>query len=237
MYAKPATPHPKARHRLPPTLVCVGVLATIWLWPAVAATPKARPTLTAAAPSAGDAVLGKAKSETERCQECHGADGQGNHAEPGAKFARLAGQYPEYLVKQMRDFRSGARQQDVMGIMARSVDAADVADIAAYFASLQKMRGEVGQVNAAGRNLYSHGDDKRGIVSCVQCHGDAGQGKSAGIETVPRVGGQDSAYLERQLRDWRSGDRRNSTGEVMNRIARSLTDADIKSLAHYLSEQ
>ncbi len=185
--------------------------------------------------TAGNALLGQAKSEAERCQECHGANGQGTSAEPGSKFARLAGQHPEYVLKQMRDFRSGARQQDVMGIMARSVDAADVADIAAYFASQQKMRGAIGVVNTAARDLYLHGDDKRGILACAQCHGEAGQGKAAGAETVPMVGGQDPGYLERQLRDWRSGDRRNSKDQTMNRVAKSLTDAEIKSLAHYLS--
>src|SRR2546430_1342452 len=86
----------------------------------------------------GDAVAGKLKSETERCQECHGVDGNG----VDGKFARLAGQYPEYIVKQIRNFRTGARKHDFMSMMAKSIDDLDLADIAAYFSSQQKMKGD-----------------------------------------------------------------------------------------------
>ena len=221
--------------RMRKACVWLGLLATVWAGSAMAATPKAKPTPAAAILSTGNALLGKDKSEAERCQECHGVDGQGTSTEPGAKFARLAGQYPEYLVKQMRNFRSGERKHDVMSIMARSVEPADVIDMAAYFASQKKMHGEPGPLDAAGRALYLQGDSSRGILACAQCHGEDGQGRSVGAEKFPVLGGQDWRYLEKQLQDWRSGDRSNSPGGVMNSIAKSLTDAEIKSLANYLS--
>jgi len=215
-------------------LVLVPALAAAF--PAMAQTkvrPKAEAAVTAA--PRGDAVLGKAKSEAERCQECHGPQGQGSLSEPEGKFAKLAGQYPDYVVKQIRDFRSGARKNDVMAIMARSIDDADVADIAAYFAAQERMRGDGKGGSTDARQLYAQGDAARNIVACASCHGEQGQGKSAGKEQFPVIGGQDARYLERQLTDWRAGERRNSPGAVMNRVAQSLSDREIKSLAAYLA--
>lgn len=175
------------------------------------------------AASAGNVEAGRIKSESERCQECHGADGNGN-GEDG-KFARLAGQYPAYIVKQLQDFRSGARKHDTMMIMARSLDEPDLADIAAYYGGLPAMRGEATQVDtAAAQRLFA---------ACVACHG--AQGKGNGNAAFPVIGGQDVKYLRNQLLAWRSGERRNSPGGAMNEATKELTDAEIDVLAHYLS--
>jgi cytochrome c553 len=181
----------------------------------------------------GDAVAGRIKSESERCQECHGADGNG-HGHEGL-FAKLAGQYPEYIVKQIRNFRSGERKHDFMSMMAKSVDDADVADIATYFASLPAMRGDGGNDSAVGKKLFAEGDAGRNIAACASCHGAQGKGGVAGNVISPLIAGQDARYLEKQLLDWRSGERKNSTGGVMNAAAKSLTDAEIQALVHYLS--
>ena len=171
----------------------------------------------------GNVEAGRIKSESERCQECHGADGNGN-GEDG-KFARLAGQYPAYIVKQLQDFRSGARKHDYMMIMAKSLEEADIADIAAYYGGLPSMRGETTQVDtAAAQRLFA---------ACAACHG--AQGKGNGNAAFPVIGGQDVKYLRNQLLAWRSGERRNSPGGAMNDATRHLTDAEIDVLAHYLS--
>jgi len=210
-------------------------LALPAVFPAAAQT-KARPKVeTVAAAPRGNAVVGKEKSEAERCQECHGPQGQGSLSEPEGKFAKLAGQHPDYIVKQVRDFRSGARRNDVMAIMARSIDDADLADIAAYFAAQERMRGEGAGGNAQARQLFAQGDAARGISACATCHGEHGQGRSAGKERYPVIGGQDARYLEKQLVDWRAGERRNSPGTVMNQVAKSLTDLEIKALAGYIA--
>lgn len=125
-------------------LLCL--MAALPLWALAAGTPVRRgATLQAATamPRPGDAALGQHKADAERCIECHGADGQGHgHSNgPEGKFARLAGQQAAYIVKQIQDFRSGARKHDQMAIMARSITDEDAADIAAYFASLPSMRG------------------------------------------------------------------------------------------------
>jgi len=188
--------------------------------------------LAGAAPAAnkGDVDRGRAKAESERCIECHGADGKGNGLD--GKFARLAGQYPAYLVKQLDDFRSGARRHDLMGIMARSLDAPDLADIAAYYAAQQRMHGADGAAPDAARRLYVEGDAARGIASCAGCHG--AQGEGAGAAGFPVIGGQEVKYLQNQLRAWRSGERTNSAGGVMNAVAKGLTDAEIEALSHYV---
>jgi cytochrome c553 len=172
---------------------------------------------------AGDVAAGRIKSESERCQECHGADGNGN-GEDG-KFARLAGQHPAYIVKELQDFRSGARKHDVMMIMARSLDESDLADIAAYYGGLPAMRGAAMPADAeAAQRLFA---------ACAACHGV--QGKGNGNAAFPVIGGQDAKYLRTQLLAWRSGERRNSPGGAMNDAAKGLTDAEIDLLAHYLS--
>lgn len=180
----------------------------------------------------GDPVAGRIKSESERCQECHGVDGNG-HGHEG-KFAKLAGQYPAYIVKQIQDFRSGARKHDFMTMMAKSVEDADVVDIAAYFASQPTMR-EEGAGNPLGKKLFVEGDTGRNLPACASCRGAQGKGNVAGKLTYPAIAGQDARYLEKQLLDWRSGDRKNSVSGTMNTIAKSLTDAEIQALVQYLS--
>lgn len=185
----------------------------------------------------GDAIAGKEKSDSERCIECHSIDPRtsGPNNGTGGKFAKLTGQSSAYIVKQIRDFRSGARRHDFMAMMARSVDDADIADIAAYFAGLPVMRGDGARDVAPARELYLRGDPARGVTACVECHGDAGKGRAAGAATAPVIGGQEAHYLERQLTEWRSGERHNSADGAMNRVTQTLTDREIQALASYLA--
>jgi len=186
----------------------------------------------------GDPVAGKLKAEDERCQECHGHDGNANDIEDGigniGKFPRLAGQLPSYLMKQIRDFRSGARHNDSMFIMARSLNDRDAADIFAYFAGQQVVREKDGDA-LLGRRLYVQGDAARGIPACANCHGEAGQGQQVGDASYPRLAGQHRRYVTKQLTEWRAGERKNSLGGTMNAIARQLSDNDIDQLAAYVA--
>jgi cytochrome c553 len=186
----------------------------------------------------GDPVVGKLKAEDERCQECHGHDGNANDIEDGVgnigKFPRLAGQLPAYLQKQIRDFRSGARYNDSMFIMARSLNDRDAADIFAYFSS-QKVASEKGTDAALGRQLFVQGDAARGIPACAGCHGEAGQGQQVGDAAYPRLAGQHRRYVTKQLTEWRAGERKNSQGGVMNAVTRQLSDNDIDQLAAYVA--
>ena len=217
------------RHQL---LMALTIAATLLAAPACA-QPGSR-----GATYLGDPVAGKLKAEDERCQECHGHDGNANDIEDGigniGKFPRLAGQLPSYLIKQIRDFRSGARQNDSMFIMARSLNERDAADILAYFSS-QKISSEKAGDSQPGRRLYAQGDAARGIPACSSCHGEAAQGQQLAATSYPRLAGQHQRYIAKQLSEWRVGERKNSQGGVMNSIARQLSDQDIEQLAAYLT--
>lgn len=179
----------------------------------------------------GNLVIGKEKSGEGRCQECHGADGNSSDV----KIPNHAGQYAGYLVKQLSDFQSGARRHEIMTIMAEDLSATDKADIAAYFASQKIMQGEgVGDAPLA-KKLFVNGDQARDIPSCVSCHGEGGKGRIAGNVVYPVIGGQRAVYLRSQLVNWKLGDRHNSPGGVMNKVAQSLSDDEINALADYIS--
>jgi len=185
----------------------------------------------------GNPQAGREKADDGRCLECHGVSsaGQGFSMGSEGKFARLGGQYPDYIVKQVQDFRSGRRKHEFMAMMANSINDADLADIAAFFAAEPGMTAggaSAGDSAAAARQLYQHGDAARKVAACASCHGADGRGL-AGV--APVIGGQGRRYLAQQLEGWRSGERRNSAGGVMNLQAKPLSDSEIDVLAQYIS--
>lgn len=179
--------------------------------------------------SSGNPLAGKTKSTL--CQSCHGEDGLSIEN----LIPHLAGQYSRYIIKQLRNFQTGTRKHEIMGVMSKTIHDFDLADIAAYFASQPKMRGGGWGDNPVGKNLFQNGDKARDIPACVSCHGINGKGKAPNISTYPVIGGQHKAYLNAQLLNWRNGQRTNSQNGAMNRIAKSLTDSEIDALADYLS--
>lgn len=189
---------------------------------------------------------GKQKAEDERCAECHGVDGNLHAPNESAKIPKLAGQNTQYLLKQFQDFRSGERHNDFMALMARNLEDEEVVDILAWYGSQAIMAPSEGAVtvgNSLGEKLYRAGDLSRGIVACAACHGIAGRGVVQSPsshptllpELIPVIGGQDWYYLDQQLRDWRSGERSNSAGAIMNTVTEKLTDAEITALSDYIS--
>lgn len=177
----------------------------------------------------GNPVAGKTKSEL--CQGCHGEVGLSLED----LIPNLAGQYAPYIAKQLRNFQSGARTHQIMSAMATTINDAELIDIAAYFASQKKMQGNGKGDNPVAKNLFLKGDASRGIQACVTCHGENGKGLAPNVSTYPVIGGQHKDYLRAQLIHWRSGERSNSPDGVMNKIAKSLTDAEIEDLTDYLA--
>lgn len=179
----------------------------------------------------GNPVQGKKKIKSENCEECHGEFGVG--LAPSAP--KLAGQYADYLVKQLRNFQSGERKHPVMTVMAEALTDDDRHDIAAHYSSNPVMQGEKTEDSKVARELYFKGDMSRNIMPCKSCHGETGKGKYSETECYPVIGGQHMIYLREQLRNWRKGERANSSGGVMNVIAKSLSDTEIQALADYVS--
>jgi cytochrome c553 len=179
----------------------------------------------------GNPVTGKSKSEL--CQGCHGEEGNS----PDPMIPNLAGQYSGYIIKQIQNFQSGLRTHQIMSAIAASVNNNDLPDIAAYFASRTKMKGDGSEGDPAGKNLFLKGDMTRMMVSCVNCHGINGKGKAPRNPVFPVIGGQHKEYIRGQLINFREGDRANSPGGVMNIIAQKLTDTEINALADYISRR
>ena len=78
---------------------------------------------------AGDADAGKKKSQT--CAACHGPDGNS----PAPDFPKIAGQHYDYLLKALKDYKSGARKNPIMGPLVANLTQRDIEDLAAYYSS------------------------------------------------------------------------------------------------------
>ena len=181
-----------------------------------------------AALAAGDAAKG-ATIATTVCVACHGADGNSViTANP-----KLAGQHPEYITKQLKNFKSGERKNAVMSGMVANLTDEDMVNLGAYFGA-QKQNGGAAKTNGAGslgEKLYRGGVPSKGIPACASCHGATG----AGIPVMfPRLAGQHAEYTANQLKIFRSGERANDGAAMMRGIASKLSDADIAAVADYI---
>lgn len=179
----------------------------------------------------GNPVIGKAKSQDQRCQECHGVDGNSG----SDRIPNHAGQTAAYLIKQLGDFQSGARTDEAMTVMADGLSTEDKADIAAYFASLPVMKGDGSGRSSLGKDLFMKGDKSRELPACASCHGESGKGGSKDGVAYPVIGGQRNVYLRAQLLAWKLGDRTNSPKGIMNNIAGMLNEDEIQAVADYVS--
>jgi cytochrome c553 len=79
---------------------------------------------------AADIPAGAAKAN-EVCQACHGLDGNS----PSADYPKIGGQYPDYLAKALRDYKSGARKNAIMAGFAGTLSKQDIENLAAYYSS------------------------------------------------------------------------------------------------------
>lgn len=180
----------------------------------------------------GDPVAGNEKSQL--CQGCHGE--YGVSTEPF--IPSLAGQYGNYIAKEIRNFQAGIRSHQIMNAMVGTIaNDQDIADISAYFASQKKMQGDGSADNPIGKHIFLHGDTSKMRLACVNCHGVRGKGLEAKISMFPVLGGQQKEYIRKQLTEFRDGWRTNSPNGIMNRIASSLTDEEIDAIAEYVSVQ
>ena len=177
----------------------------------------------------GDAAAGKVKAAV--CAACHGADGNGG-ANP--LWPKQAGQHVEYIVKQLQDFKSGARKDPIMNGMAASLSDQDMLNVATYFNSQTRSIGSADPVKGAkGQAIFKGGIAEKGVAACMACHGPDGAGNPAA--KYPSLAGQNAAYVAKTLKDFRSGTRANDPQKMMRDIAAKLNDAEIDELAEYVS--
>ncbi len=175
------------------------------------------------------------ETATQMCAACHGADGNsGIPTNP-----KLAGQVPEYLHKQLRNFKSadGKPAERVNGVMAGMVAALsddDMKGLAQYYAGQKAKPGQAKNQATIelGQKLYRAGDASKGVPACAGCHGATGAGLPA---QYPRLAGQHAEYTEAQMKAWRSGERANDPNKMMRMIAIKMTDAEIKAVSDYIA--
>ncbi len=183
--------------------------------------------LTAVSAFAGDAAIGKSKSAV--CAACHMADG--NSVNP--LWPKLAGQHENYIVKQLKEFKSTARKDPIMLGQVAVLTEEDMDNLAAYFSG-QKLKG--GEADPAlveaGKLLYTTGNVKKDIAACASCHAPNGSGNPAA--NFPAIAGQHTVYAEKQLKAFRDGSRANDVNTMMQDVAGNLSDADIKAVASYI---
>ncbi len=162
------------------------------------------------------------------CAACHGADG--NSGTP--TFPKLAQQHPQYLVKQLQEFKSGKRANAVMMGFASALSEDDMRNIAFWVGSKAAKPGfaKDKEAVALGERIYRGGIADRQVPACAGCHSPNGAGIPA---QYPRIGGQHAEYAAAQLTAFRDGVRKNSL--QMNQIAAKLNDREIKALADYVA--
>ena len=161
------------------------------------------------------------------CIACHAADG--SSADP--LFPRMAGQSAYAIYKQLQDFKSGARRNDVMSQMVQPLDTKQMADLAAYYASLRRSDLDAAHPSYAGPDIEAlalDGDAGRALPPCAACHTAAG-----GPLETPGLTGQSAAYIAAQLHAFADGSRGNDVFQRMRAIAAKLTPREMALLGAY----
>ena len=181
-----------------------------------------------AAPAAkADLAKGEATYNTI-CAACHGAEG--NSGAPA--YPKLAQQHPDYLVKQLQEFKSGKRANPVMMGFASQLSDDDMRNVAYFLASKQATPGfaKEKETVAIGEKIYRGGIADRQIAACAGCHGPNASGMPS---QYPRLSGQHADYTVSQLTQFRDGVRKNNL--QMTQVAAKLNDREIKAVADYIA--
>jgi cytochrome c553 len=175
-----------------------------------------------AGPGARDAI-GRGATLALNCTMCHGAQGVSISDAPN-----LAGQYPEVIIKQLRDYRDGKRASSIMQALARNLTDQNVEDLAAYYAYLPKSRNAPTTYAEALPPLVRVGAPLRNVAPCISCHGSVDQKLGA-----PWLEGMPRDYLVAQLTNFRSGARANDSHAQMRNMARAMTTVEIADVAAF----
>jgi cytochrome c553 len=192
-----------------------------------AATAFSLSSLSQEAPAKPDLAKGEA-IYTAMCASCHGADGNsGSPANP-----KLSQQHPEYLVKQLQEFKSGKRNNAIMTGFASALSDQDMKNVAYWLASKPIKPGfaKDKQTISLGERIYRGGISDRQIPACAGCHSPNGAGIPA---QYPRLNAQHADYTAAQLVAFRDGVRKNNL--QMTQIAAKLNDREIKAVSDYIA--
>ena len=166
-------------------------------------------------PSPGDQAAGKTAAAD--CGGCHGDQGvSGSPATPS-----LAGQDAEYLVDALKAYKSNTRSDDTMKSLAAALDEKSMKNIAAYYANLQPQPPKVKKPLTTAQ----------WVQRCDRCHGVNGNSIDP---RLPALAAQRLDYLDKVLRSYQKGERKNTT---MAAMSAGLSDAEIENISTYYAQQ
>jgi cytochrome c553 len=200
--------------KLPASLLCAAAAAALSF---SAHAQSAKPDL-----AKGAALYGQV------CVACHAADG--NSTTPINPV--LAQQHPEYLIKQLQEYKSGKRENAIMKGFASALSDDDMRNIAFWLADQKAKTGFAQEKDLVrlGERIYRGGIADRQIAACAGCHSPNG----AGIPSqYPRLAGQHAEYTAAQLNAFRSGERNNNA--QMTGVAAKMNDREIKAVSDYIA--
>jgi cytochrome c553 len=181
---------------------------------------------TMARPAANDSI-GRGATLALNCTMCHGAQGISVSDAPN-----LAGQYPEVVIKQLHDYKSGKRSSSIMEALAQRLSEKDIGDLAAYYAYLPKARTAPTTYDDTLPALVRVGAPLRNIAPCISCHGSVDQKLGA-----PWLEGMPKGYLVTQLTNFASGARHNDSHAQMRNMARAMTANEMSEVAAFYARR
>ena len=179
-------------------------------------------------PAKGDTIFNATPANSQSCASCHNADGNSAIA----ANPKLAQQHPEYILKQLQDFKSGKRKSAIMKPYASALSDEDMRNVAWFVGSKTVKPGFAKEKDlvSLGEKIYRGGIADRTIPACASCHSPNGAGLPA---QYPRLGGQHADYTSAQLVAFRDGVRANSP--QMTGVAAKMNDREIKAVSDYIA--
>lgn len=189
------------------------------------------PGVVEAAPPKGDPEKGR-QIASQVCVACHGLDGNGT--EPtNPEFPKLAAKQAEYLNKQLKDFKSGKRKNEIMAGMTASLSPDDMANLSLYYAGQKAKPGVVKNpaLVAQGKKIYMDGNPDAGVPACAGCH----EADAFGYGFFPHLAGQHTEYTYLQLKRFNTGERDNDKGLAMQSVTAKMSEQEMKAVAEYLA--
>ena len=163
------------------------------------------------------------------CIACHAIDG--NSLIP--VNPKLAGQHAAYITKQLKNFKSGLRENAVMAGMVANLTEKDMENLGHYFSEqvISLSLAEKNGVGSLGENIFRAGIKNKGLPACASCHGPSGHGIP---DKYPRLNAQYSQYILSQLNTFRLELRKNDSDAVMRTIAQKMTEQEMNAVADYI---
>ena len=179
-------------------------------------------------PTTAAADLNRVKQLIEdKCHHCHGYKGEASNV----LYPRLAAQDKEYMIKQLKNFKSGARE-GTMNEMAADLNEEEMIALADYFSQQKPLTHKIHdtKLSAVGQYIFHEGNRYSGVPACASCHGEDG----TGTQKLPRLAGQHKRYVSAQLEEFDLRKRTNDNA-IMHSIASKLTELEREAVALYVS--